>query len=148
LGLGSWFRSRNLIAGPAPDLLRKIDPDDWLWRLKVRSDTVRKRLDQLEIAVDEDALRVHLLSTSMARLAALWEEKRRLFPDTDHAGVTALTERRLSAEEDLVILLSATSTQFRSVTEVIDEAKKEASTGRGSYDATRSPAPRDLSCYR
>ncbi|WP_209910142.1 AAA domain-containing protein [Bradyrhizobium elkanii] len=117
----------SLITGPAPDLLRRIDPDDWLWRLKVRSDMVRKRLDQLEIAVDEDALRVHLLSTSMARLAALWEERRKLFPDTDHAGVAALTERRISAEEDLLILLSATSNQFRSVAEVIEEAEKEAS---------------------
>ncbi|WOH80472.1 protein kinase [Bradyrhizobium sp. BEA-2-5] len=126
----------NLITGPAPDLLRKIDPDDWLWRLKVRSDTVRKRLDQLEIAVDEDALRVHLLSTSMARLAALWEERRKLFPDTDHAGVAALTERRISAEEDLLILLSATSNQFRSVAEVIEEAEKEASTaGLGNFSA-------------
>ena len=131
----------SLITGPAPDLLRKIDPDDWLWRLKVRSDTVRKRLDQLEIAVDEDALRVHLLSTSMARLVALWEEKRRLFPDTDHAGVAALTERRLSAEEDLVILLSAMSNQFRSVAEVIEEATKEASTaGLGDFSPEKATA--------
>jgi len=131
----------SLITGPAPDLLRKIDPDDWLWRLKVRSDTVRKRLDQLEIAVDEDALRVHLLSTSMARLAALWEERRKLFPDTDHAGVAALTERRISAEEDLVILLSATSNQFRSVAEVIEEAEKEASTaGLGNFSAEEATA--------
>ncbi|SDF40251.1 Protein of unknown function [Bradyrhizobium brasilense] len=118
----------TLITRPAPDLLRKIDPDDWLWRLKVRSDAVRKRLDQLEIAVEEDALRVHLLSTSMARLAALWEERRRLLPDSDHAGVATLTERRISAEEDLIILLSATSNQFRSASEVIEEAEKEAST--------------------
>ena len=76
----------NLITGPAPDLIRKVDPDDWLWRLKLRAETVRKRLQQLEIAVDEETLRVHLLSTSMARLAALWEEKRKLLPDTDHAG--------------------------------------------------------------
>ncbi len=118
----------NLITGPAPDLIRKVDPDDWLWRLKLRAETVRKRLQQLEIGVDEETLRVHLLSTSMARLAALWEEKRKLFPDTDHAGVVSLIERRQSAEEDLVILLSASPGQFRSVAEVVDEAAKEAST--------------------
>src|SRR5712671_7272624 len=118
----------SLITGPAPDLIRKVDPDDWLWRLKLRAETVRKRLQQLEIAVDEEALRVHLLSTSMARLAALWEEKRKLLPDTDHAGVVSLIERRQSAEEDLVILLSASPGQFRSVAEVVDEAAKEAST--------------------
>jgi primosomal replication protein N'' len=117
----------SLITGPAPDLLHKVEPDDWLWRLKVRAETVRKRLDQLEIAVDEETLRVHLLSTSMARLAALWEEKRGLFPDTDHAGVASLVERRQSAEEDLVILLSALPSQFRSVAEVVDEAAKQAS---------------------
>jgi primosomal replication protein N'' len=116
----------NLITGPAPDLIRKVDPDDWLWRLKLRAETVRKRLQQLEIAVDEETLRVHLLSTSMARLAALWEEKRKLLPDTDHAGVISLIERRQSAEEDLVILLSASPSQFRSVAEVVDEAAKEA----------------------
>jgi primosomal replication protein N'' len=117
----------NLITGPAPDLIRKVDPDDWLWRLKLRAETVRKRLQQLEIAVDEETLRVHLLSTSMARLAALWEEKRKLLPDTDHAGVISLIERRQSAEEDLVILLSASPSQFRSVAEVVEESAKEAS---------------------
>lgn len=77
----------------------------------------------------------------MARLAALWDEKRRLFPDTDHAGVATLTERRLSAEEDLVILLSATSGQFRSVAEVIEEAKKEASiAGLGDFSAETATA--------
>ncbi|MCC8948235.1 hypothetical protein H8A97_24770 [Bradyrhizobium sp. Arg62] len=58
------------------------------------------------------------------------------YPNTDHAGVAALTERRISAEEDLVILLSATSSQFRSVAEVIEEAEKEASRARlGNFSA-------------
>ena len=70
---------------------------------------------------------MHLLSTSMARLSALWEEKRRLLPDTDHAGIVSLVERRQSAEEDLIILLSASPSQFRSVEEVIEEAAKQAS---------------------
>ena len=137
----------SLITGPAPDLLRKVDPDDWLWRLKVRAETVRKRLHQLEIAVDEEMLRVQLLSTSMARLAALWEEKRILFPDTDHAGLVSLVERRQSAEEDLVILLSALPSQFRSVQEVVDDAAKDAATaGLSGFSheaaATRLGRPR------
>jgi hypothetical protein len=116
-----------LITGPVPDLLRRIDPEDSLWRLKMRAETVRKRLEQLEIAVDEETLRVHLLSTSTARMAALWEEKRKLFPDTDHAGLASLIERRQSADEDLLILLSASSSQFRSAAEVVEEASKDAS---------------------
>ncbi|MBI5263861.1 MAG: DUF4011 domain-containing protein [Bradyrhizobium sp.] len=116
-----------LITGPVPDLLHRIDPEDSLWRLKARAETVHKRLDQLEIAIDEETLRVHLLSTSTARMAALWEEKRKLFPDTDHAGLTSLIERRQTAEEDLLILLAASSSQFRSAAEVIEEAAKESS---------------------
>lgn len=116
-----------LITGPVPDLLHRIDPEDSLWRLKTRAETVRKRLDQLEIAVDEEALRIHLLSASSARTAALWEEKRKLFPDTDHAGLTSLIERRQTAEEDLLILLAASSSQFRSAEEIIEEAAEEAS---------------------
>jgi len=116
-----------LITGPVPDLLHRIDPEDSLWRLKARAETVHKRLDQLEIAVDEEALRVHLLSTSTARMAALWEEKRKLFPDTDHAGLMSLIERRQTAEEDLLILLAASSSQFRSAAEIIEEAAKESS---------------------
>lgn len=117
----------SLITGPVPDLLRKVDADDLLWRLKLRAETVRKRLEQLDIDVEEDMLRVHLLSTSMARLSALWEEKRGLLPDTDHAGIVSLVERRQSAEEDLIILLSASPSQFRLVEEVIEEAAKQAS---------------------
>lgn len=133
----------SLITGAAPDLLRKVDPDDWLWRLKIRAETVRKRLDQLEIAVDEEILRVHLLSTSMARLATLWEEKRRLLPDTDHAGLVSLIERRQSAEEDLVILLSALPSQFRSIIEVVDDAAKEA-TAAGIAEFSRDEATTQL----
>ncbi|WP_245331852.1 AAA domain-containing protein [Bradyrhizobium sp. NAS80.1] len=116
-----------LITGPVPDLLHRIDPEDSLWRLKARAETVRKRLDQLEIAVDEETLRVHLLSASTARMAALWEEKRKLLPDTDHAGLASLIERRQTAEEDLLILLAASSSQFRSAEEIIEEAAKESS---------------------
>ena len=131
-----------LITGPVPDLIRKIDPEDWLWRLKVRAETVRKRLDQLEIAVDEEMLRVHLLSTSTARMTALWMEKRSLLPDTDHAGLSSLIERRQSAEEDLLILLSASPSQFRTVEEVIEDAAKEAAAAGLSRFSSEEAAAR------
>lgn len=132
-----------LISGPAPDLIRSVDPDDWLWRLKERAGSVRKRLEHLDIVIDEESLRIHLLSTSMARLAALWEERRRMLPDTDHAGIVSLIERRQSAPEDLVVLLSASSAQFRSAEEVIDEAEKEALSA-GIYGFSREAAATEL----
>jgi primosomal replication protein N'' len=74
----------ELITGPAPDFLRKIDPEDGLSRLKMRAEAVRARARQLEITLNEEELRVYLLSTSIPRLAAMWEERRKLLPDTEH----------------------------------------------------------------
>jgi hypothetical protein len=116
----------ELVTGPAPDFLRKLDAEDWLSRLKARSEVVRARARQLEVALNEEELRVHLLSTSMARLAALWEERRKLLPDTDHPGLASLIERRQTAEEDLILLLGASVGQFKSAAEIVEEAAKEA----------------------
>ena len=48
----------------------------------------------IRIALDEDQLRVHLLSTTRAGLAAQWEDRRKLTPDTEHPGLATLIERR------------------------------------------------------
>ena len=116
----------ELVTGPAPDFLRKVDPEDWLSRLKTRAEAVRARARQLDIALNEEELRVCLLSTSTPRLAAMWEERRKLLPDTDHQGLAALIDRRQTTEEDLILLLGASVGQFRSAAEVIEAATKEA----------------------
>src|SRR5690606_28951951 len=81
---------------------------------------------QLDVDVAEDELRVHLLSTSAARLAALWEERRRLIPDAEHPGLASLIDRRQTAEEDLILLLGASIEQFRSADDIVEEATAEA----------------------
>lgn len=125
----------ELITGPAPDFLRKLDTENWLARLKARAESVRTRARQLDILLDEEVLRIHLLSTSVPRLAALWEERRKLFPDTDHPGLASLMDRRQIGEEDLIILLGASIGQFRSASEVIEETEKEADrSGITSFD--------------
>jgi hypothetical protein len=40
----------ELVTGPAPDFLRKLDAEDWLSRLKTRSEAVRVRARQLDVA--------------------------------------------------------------------------------------------------
>ncbi|MCH3011671.1 hypothetical protein K3W89_14935, partial [Listeria monocytogenes] len=67
-------------------------------------------------------LRIYLLSTSRARLAAQWQERQRLLPDTEHPGLLALAERRVIAEEDLIVLLSANIGQFRAAEAIVEEA--------------------------
>ncbi len=112
-----------LIDGPVPDLLEQLQAESWLSRLKARAANVRQRAQHQQIDLDEELLRIYLLSTSRARLAAQWDERQRLLPDTDHPGLQALSERRVIAEEDLIILLSAQIGQFRSADAIVTEAE-------------------------
>src|SRR3546814_4548133 len=67
-----------------------------------------------------------LLSTSKSRLASVWEERRRILPDTDHPGLFAIVELRITEDEDLILLLSAVVSQFRSADAIVEEAEQAA----------------------
>lgn len=116
----------DLITGSVPDVLRRLETENWLSALKARVEAVRTRLAQLEIEFDEEQLRINLLSTSMPRLQALWTERRRLLPDSDHPGLASLMQRRQTSEEDLILLLSANIGQFRARDDLVREAAEEA----------------------
>jgi primosomal replication protein N'' len=118
----------ELITGPVPDLLQELGSENWLQRLKNRADVVRVRAENLAIELDEDTLRINLLSTSRPRLAAEWDSRRKLLPDAEHHGLLNLLERRSLSEEDLIVVLSASLSQFRSCDAIVDEARQLAST--------------------
>jgi primosomal replication protein N'' len=125
----------ELITGPVPDLLSRMDTELWLLRLKTRAANVRERARQLEIALNEEELRIHLLSTSQSRLAALWDERRRVLPDTDHSALLAILERHQTSEEDLILLLSAAVGQFQTCDAIVAEAAEVAvRSGLTSFD--------------
>ncbi|MBL8271094.1 DUF4011 domain-containing protein, partial [Steroidobacter sp.] len=115
-----------LICGPVPDLLQRMDAEPWLTRLKARAAAVRERASQFEIELNEDDVRVHVLSTSRSRLAALWAERRVLLPDTDHPTLLTLVERRQASEEELILLLSAAAGHFRTPNEILNDAATQA----------------------
>ena len=115
-----------LVTGPVPDMLEAEDAELWLARLKRRETRVRDRARQLEVELDEAQLRANALSTSRSRLTAVWEERRRVLPDTDHPGLLAIIERRITEEEDLILLLSAATGQFRAADAIVDEAAQAA----------------------
>ncbi|WP_416221036.1 AAA domain-containing protein [Pseudomonas sp. RP23018S] len=115
-----------LISGAVPDLLERLQSDHWLSRLKARAQNVRQRALHQHIELVEDDLRIYLLSTSRATLASQWQARQRLFPDTDHPGLQSLSQRRLIAEEDLIVLLSASLSQFRAADAIIAEAAELA----------------------
>ncbi|MBN3830763.1 AAA domain-containing protein [Burkholderia sp. Ac-20344] len=112
----------DLVTGPVPTFLARLGTESWLSRLRARADEVRHRAAQLGIELNEDLVRIALLSTSRAQLAAQWEERRLLLPDSEHHGLLSLSERRVLSEEDLIVLLSAAISQFRSVDEILDQA--------------------------
>ena len=112
----------DLVTGPVPGFLERLGTESWLSRLRSRAQDVRQRANHLGIELDEDMVRIALLSTSRAQLAAQWEERRLLLPDSDHHGLLSLSERRVLSEEDLIVLLSAAISQFRSVDEILDQA--------------------------
>src|SRR3546814_55306 len=115
-----------LITGPVPDRLERDDSELWLSRLKRREARVRDRARQLDVELDETKLRTLALSTSKSRLASVWEEQRRILPDTDHPGLLAIVERRITEDEDLILLLSAVVSQFRSADAIVEEAEQAA----------------------
>lgn len=130
-----------LIAGPAPELLARKDPEIWLLPLKVRALRVRERAEQLGIALDEAELRLHLLATSRSRLEAVWRERSSLHPDTDHPGLVALMERRQTTEEDYILLLAAEIGQLRAADAVIEDAARAAAgAGVESFDVAAARA--------
>ncbi|MBY8823220.1 AAA domain-containing protein [Sphingomonas colocasiae] len=115
-----------LITGPVPDRLERDDSEVWLSRLKRRETRVRDRARQLEVELDETKLRVFALSTSRSRLAGIWEEQRHILPDTDHPGLLAIIERKITEDEDLILLLGAAASQFRSADAIVGEAEQAA----------------------
>jgi primosomal replication protein N'' len=115
-----------LISGPVPELLARMGSELWLERLKTRAGQVRERAKQLDIVLEEAELCVHLLSTSRTRLATEWTARRRVLPDTDHAGLIAILERRQTTEEDYILLLAASVGQFRTADAIIAEAAEAA----------------------
>ncbi|RWB93114.1 MAG: DUF4011 domain-containing protein [Mesorhizobium sp.] len=130
-----------LVVGPVPDLLKRKGAELWLSRLKLRAEQVRERARQLDVALNEDELRVHLLSTSRSRLSAVWSDRRRLLPDTDHPGLIAILERRQAADEDFILLLSADVGQFRTADVIVAEAAETATrAGIETFDADAAAA--------
>lgn len=115
-----------LLVSSLPDFLAQREPTHWLSQLKARQERVRQRGANLKIVFNEDLLRIHLLATSRARLLAIWEEQRKLFPDTPHSGLRTLIDRRNLNEDELILLLSASIEQFTSATSLLVQASELA----------------------
>jgi primosomal replication protein N'' len=116
--------------------------ESWITRLRTRAVAVRERAKLLEVALDEELLRTVLLATSRANLEAERAARRRIYPDSDHAGLTSILERPRLSDEDLIILISASPSQFTPVAALVDKAVDLA--GEPGIALDRGPLPDQL----
>ena len=110
----------SLISGDVVRHLERMQRETWLIRLGARVELVRERAKMLEIELDEERVRVALLASSRANLEAERAFQRRLYPDTDHAGLSSIVERPRLTDEDLIILVSASTHQFVPIASLTD----------------------------
>ena len=111
----------ELISAPLIAQLSAIETNHWLIQLSAREQKVRRRGNALNVDFNEHTLRIYLLTTSRARLMAVWEEQRKLFPETIHPGLKTLIDRTNLNEEDLIVLLSADIAQYTGVESLLTQ---------------------------
>lgn len=129
----------QIVTGEVGRQLEQFDQAAWIVVLSSRAEAVRDRARLLEIELDESRVRVALLSTSRPNLEAEREALRQIYPDTDHAGLASILERPRLSDEDLIILVSAASSQFVPV-ETLVNAAAELAQRTGVVDFDRQSA--------
>jgi primosomal replication protein N'' len=134
---GQWLDNAPI------QILRELKRDDlnWLVRLAERSARVRAKAKDLRLALVEERFAVFRLSVSEALLEAQWRKKCVLFPDATAPGLSPLFNRRTHTDEDLLLLLCADDSAFRSAEHVLEEAQnlaEAASVAEFSKDEARA----------
>lgn len=132
-------RGYELVSGPVSRHLLRTGREPWLTRLTTRVERVRDRARLLEIVLDELRIRTALLATSRANLDAEKERLRAVFPDTDHPGLASIMERGSVTDEDLLVLVGASTDQFTSLAALVDMVAKLAPQAGASVDMQGLP---------
>jgi hypothetical protein len=125
----------EIVTGAASRHLERMERETWLARMRVRAEAVRERARLLEIELDESRLRITLLASSRARLETERAQLRKLFPETDHAGLASLLERQRLSDEDLIIIVAAAHHQFMPLEGLISAAREQARLAGIPFDA-------------
>jgi primosomal replication protein N'' len=115
-----------IITGGVSHHLEQMGRETWLVRMRTRAEAVRERAGLLKIELDQERLRVALLASSRANLEAERTALRRIYPDTDHIGLSSIVERSRLSDEDLILLVSAAFHQFTPLASLVDQAAELA----------------------
>lgn len=137
---GTGFVSREAMAH-----IRRLQrpSDHWLVLLADRAARVKSRAKEARVSLDEKEFAILQLVTSAAALELRWSRKRQLFPESDHPLLASLTDRRTLTDEDLLLLTTAASAQFKPAEEIMREAETLAAKA-GLHDFDREQAVAQL----
>ncbi|KAI94681.1 histidine kinase [Rhodomicrobium udaipurense JA643] len=112
-----------LITGPIADTLDNLGFEHEIVRLRDRAVSVRRRAEANQIELDEASVCAALLVTNTEKLAAQWRARRLSFPESEHRGLARIMRRPALSEEDLILLVGAHVTQFKTADEILNEAQ-------------------------
>ncbi len=118
---------------PLTQRLRQWRRETWLVQLKERADRLRSRVREQRLACDEAQLSAAMLATSLPMLENRWRQRRQFYPEAEHPALISMMQRRVASEEDLILLISASVSQFRPALDVLEEAGREAHRAQVSF---------------
>jgi serine/threonine protein kinase len=121
-------RAFELISGPVPRLQQRFDlePDSWLQHLAKRLRKVQQLAADQNVQLSETELRRMSLKTNRSDLMQAWIQRRTIWPDSNIAALQSIISRRYLTNEDLLLLLAASISQFRTVDEIISSVQSLA----------------------
>lgn len=121
-------RAYELISGPVPSLQQRfeLEPDSWLQHLAKRLRMVQQFAANRNVQINETELQRMSLKTNRSDLTEAWIQRRTIWPDSNVAALQGIISRRYLTNEDLLVLLAASISQFRTVDEIIGSVESLA----------------------
>jgi|GEM_PF-671081 len=112
-----------LITGPVADTLDNLGIDHDIVRLRDRAVSVTRRAEANQIELDQASFGAALLVTNTEKLASQWRARRLSFPESEHRGLARIMRRPALSEENIILLVGARVTQFKTADEILSEAQ-------------------------
>ncbi|WP_298328364.1 AAA domain-containing protein [uncultured Dokdonia sp.] len=124
--LGNVHAATHLVESLVPEYLASINREKWLVQLKERKVNITRKSKSLDIKLDTDKFLINALSTSRVKLKSELDLMRHLYPDAHNAGLSDIMSNLRIREEDIILVLSASSDQFITLEELLRNITKFA----------------------
>ena len=103
-----------------------LDSHSWLQYLARRLRLIQGFADRHQIQLDTASLQKFSLKTSTSELYTEWQQRRKLWPDSNLPALQSILSRKVLTDENLLLLLAASISQFRTVDEIVESVESLA----------------------